>query len=199
MSAPPYAASPTTLSVAVATAILGAVAGYLFGAGSSLGFTRGGASSPAPRKSWPNSYDVTVHPDSSDEELMAQLGKEKRAVEEEEEEDESSDETAVGELKAFADVPGECKLVLVVRNDLGMRKGKAAFDLLFAKLERLHFPQAKLLRNAPMPLWPVTGDSTTIQLARSCYGDGSVTRKQRLQSSVTAKKRCSRSRHKHSA
>ena len=128
MSLPPSdATSPSTLSIAIATAILGAVMGYMLGAGSSLNFTNSSASS-APKKSWPNSYDVDIHPDSSDEELMASLGRDKKSVGAggAADADDSEDEEGGEGLKAFEDVPGECKLVLVVRTDLGMGKGSSS-------------------------------------------------------------------------
>ena len=124
-SIPSGSSSPTTVSIAVATAILGTVAGYMFGAASSLNLSRS-APSEKPRKSWPNNYDVTLHPDSSDEELMAHLKGDKDAAGAED--GESDEEGAEGQLKAFEDAAGECKLVLVVRTDLGMGKGSSTLQ-----------------------------------------------------------------------
>ena len=64
------------------------------------------------KKSWPNSYDVTVHADSSDEEAGADS----------DEQDEDADGDG-RELKSFEDTADEVKLVLVVRTDLNMGKG----------------------------------------------------------------------------
>ena len=128
---------PTTASVALATAILSLATGYLIGTGSSLGlFGRPSAKAAKkkPSKSWPNSYDVTIHPDSSDEELMEQLGRggggnvnqRTEIKDSEDEDDESNDDdeaVEVGELSTFEGNREECKLVLVVRTDLGMGKG----------------------------------------------------------------------------
>ena len=106
---------PSTAAIAIATAIIAALGGYLLGQGSSLGFF----GSTSGKKSWPNNYDVTIHPDSSDEELMKTLHPEKVELTSEE----SDDEEDQGELKSFDGNKEECKLVLVVRTDLGMGKG----------------------------------------------------------------------------
>lgn len=95
--------------------------GYFIGQGSSLGFfkTKG-------RKSWPNSYNVKVHRDSSDDEAS-----------DEESEDESEDEGDGSELATLKDSMDEVKLVLVVRTDLGMTKGisfSSSFSLSYAIL-----------------------------------------------------------------
>jgi peptidyl-tRNA hydrolase, PTH2 family len=91
--------------------------GYLIGEVSSGGLVDSSAGIPdeAPRakKSWPNSYDVTVHADSSDEEAGA-----------ESDEDDDGTEGDGKELKSFEDTADEVKLVLVVRTDLNMGKGK---------------------------------------------------------------------------
>ena len=130
--------APTIASVALATAIISLATGYLIGTGSSLGLfgsPSAKATKKKPTKSWPNSYDVTIHPDSSDEDLMEQLGRggggnasQKTEIKDsEDEDDESSDDEAVevGELSAFEGNKEECKLVLVVRTDLGMGKGRS--------------------------------------------------------------------------
>lgn len=120
---------PSTAAIALATAILGVLAGYLFAQASSLGLfssssssfsPRASKSDSAPKKSWPNSYDVTLHPDSSDEELMKGLRGDNGGGDESSEEDMEEDGRG---LKAFEGDRDECKLVLVVRTDLGMQKG----------------------------------------------------------------------------
>ena len=122
---------PSTTSIALATAILSVAIGYLIGSASSVGiFSSTKESKKTPKKSWPNSYDVTIHPDSSDEELMEQLGRKKgkevKDSEDEEDVDGSEDEQVVGELASYEDNKEECKLVLVVRTDLGMGKGNVS-------------------------------------------------------------------------
>lgn len=102
--------SPSLIATAAAAGLFGLVAGYFIGTGSSIGlFSNSGDSA---KKSWPNSYDVKVHADSSDEA--------------DDEEDEAEDEGDGNELRNFDDTNEEVKLVLAVRTDLGMTKGKIA-------------------------------------------------------------------------
>lgn len=99
-------APPSLAAVAVSSLFLGLLAGYFLGQGSSIGIF--GSSNPnEAKKSWPNSYDVKVHADSSDE----------QADDEEEEDGDGK------ELRDFRDSTEAVKLVLVVRTDLGMGKG----------------------------------------------------------------------------
>lgn len=107
------ATQPSTLSVAIASGLFGLIIGYFLGQGSSIGvFDRSRAQSHKKRapKSWPNSYDVKVHADSSDET-------------EGDEDDEEDDTVIVKTLNGFEDSNEEVKLMLVVRTDLGMTKG----------------------------------------------------------------------------
>lgn len=118
-------APPSTATVAVAVGLIAITVGYFLGQGSSLGLFGGStgsskSSSRKSKKSWPNSYDVTIHPDSSDDELMAQ---QRAGAGEQLEESESDDEGDGQELKAFQDTGEAIKLVLAVRTDLGMGKG----------------------------------------------------------------------------
>lgn len=119
------AATPSTAAVAVAVGLIAVTAGYFVGQGSYLGLF-GSSGNPSARsgksKSWPNSYDVAIHPDSSDEELMAQQNAGARAQAEDSDSDDEGDRQ---ELKSFADNQQEVKLVLAVRTDLGMGKGRA--------------------------------------------------------------------------
>lgn len=140
MSSPPS----STLAIVFSTGILGLVTGFFLGQGSSLGLFS--SSNPkAKKKSWPNSYDVAVHPDSSDEELMEHLlgrggakesvvaagdGDDSSSAEEGEEDEEGGEnggslvQKDVAGLSAFEDnYDEEFKLVLVVRTDIGMQKG----------------------------------------------------------------------------
>ncbi|KAJ4297920.1 hypothetical protein N0V90_005819 [Kalmusia sp. IMI 367209] len=90
----PDTAQPSTANIAIACAIIGGVTGYLIGQAKSLGLFGGSPVS------------------------VPQERKEKA-----DESDESSDE----DDSAPSEFPGhseECKLVLVVRTDLGMTKGK---------------------------------------------------------------------------
>jgi peptidyl-tRNA hydrolase, PTH2 family len=109
-------AAPSVAAAAISSLILGLLAGYFLGQGSSIGVFGGSHSSATgPKKSWPNSYDVKVHADSSDE-----------ADDEDEQDEDDEDEGDGTELKDFKDSREEVKLVLCVRTDLGMTKGMDA-------------------------------------------------------------------------
>lgn len=74
----------------------------------------------------PNSYDVDLNLESSEEEPMRSLRGDKAAkveAETNEEGDDADEEVGQDGLKAFEEIGGECKLVLIVRKDLGMNKG----------------------------------------------------------------------------
>lgn len=103
---------PSLIAVAIASGLFGLVAGYFIGQGSSIGIFESSGGPKDVKKSWPNSYDVKVHADSSDEA--------------DDEEDEPEDEGDGKELRNFDDTNEEVKLVLAVRTDLGMTKGKIA-------------------------------------------------------------------------
>ncbi len=114
---------PSTAAVSIAVGLIAITVGYFLGQGSKIGLFGSSETPSQPagkKKSWPNSYDVTIHPDSSDEELMAQ----QRAGAGAHADDNESDEEGDGkELKSFSDTAEEVKLVLAVRTDLGMGKG----------------------------------------------------------------------------
>ena len=118
---------PSLAAVGIATAVLGIVVGYFIGSASSLGLFSSHPSSSSSRKhnkSWPNNYDVDIHPDSSDEELMKSLRGDKALnAEAETSDDDDEEEEEQDGLTAFEGVEGDCKLVLIVRTDLGMNKG----------------------------------------------------------------------------
>lgn len=126
---------PSVAAVAVASGLLGLVAGYFCGQGSSIGLF-GSTESNRVKKSWPNSYDVTVHADSSDEADEA---------DDEDDEPELFQEGDGRELKSFDDQDEEVKLVLAVRTDLGMTKGKMAAQCGHATLACYKY----LLNNTP--------------------------------------------------
>lgn len=114
-------ASPSTAAVAIAVAIVAGTVGYFFGQGSSIGLFGSSGHPRNAKRSWPNSYNVNVHVDSSDEELQGVI-KKGRTVDEE---SGRGDESATEELKGFEGYGGEVKLMLVVRTDLGMTKGES--------------------------------------------------------------------------
>ncbi|OQD73155.1 hypothetical protein PENDEC_c016G01951 [Penicillium decumbens] len=125
---------PTTTAYVIATAIVAGVTGYFIGQGASLGLFK-------EKQGWPNGYDVKVHKGSSDEESDS----------EEEEESDEEDEGNGEELASFAGNVDEVKLVLVVRTDLGMTKGKIAAQASHATLAcykyyHAHSPDSHILR-----------------------------------------------------
>ena len=95
---------PSVAAVAVGTAIISALFGYYIGQARSIGLFGGAASSHA--KPTPGHQQQDDESDISDADS------------------ESGDVQDIGELQAFPDSSEECKLVLVVRNDLGMGKGE---------------------------------------------------------------------------
>jgi len=129
-------APPSIAAVAVSSLILGLLAGYFIGQGSSIGLFGSPGSSSESKKSWPNSYDVKVHADSSDEQA----------------DDEDDEEEGDGnELSDFKGSTEDVKLVLAVRTDLGMGKGKIAAQCSHATLACYkyllnHAPSAPLLK-----------------------------------------------------
>ncbi|EXJ54648.1 PTH2 family peptidyl-tRNA hydrolase [Cladophialophora yegresii CBS 114405] len=116
-------APPSLTAVAVSSLILGLLAGYFIGQGSSIGVFGGSGGSKQAKTSWPNSYDVKVHADSSDDQ-----------ADDEDEADEDGEDGDGKELKDFKDSSEDVKLVLGVRTDLGMGKGKIAAQCSHATL-----------------------------------------------------------------
>ena len=132
---------PSATAYAVAAALIAGTVGYFLGQASSLGlFSATGSKRRSKKKgktSWPNSYDVTVHPDSSDEELMSRL---KAGGNTASDSDSVSDEEDYGgDLASFPGNKEECKLILVVRTDLGMGKGMLNVASLARGLHRSNF------------------------------------------------------------
>lgn len=94
---------PSTTAVAVATALIAGVTGYFLGQASSLGLFKSKA------------------------QPTQETRDNKKASGEDSEETESDEDWEVGQeqgdINSFTDSNEECKLVLVVRTDLGMTKG----------------------------------------------------------------------------
>ncbi|KAF2107318.1 peptidyl-tRNA hydrolase PTH2-domain-containing protein [Lophiotrema nucula] len=116
-------APPSTANIAIACAIIAGITGYFIGQAKSLGLF-GGSPVSTPKSG------------------------EKEA----EDSDESSDEENDTDLSDFAGHNEECKLVLVVRTDLGMTKGKIAAQCGHATLACYkHFlrtaPNSPILKN----------------------------------------------------
>ncbi|OJJ44064.1 hypothetical protein ASPZODRAFT_135507 [Penicilliopsis zonata CBS 506.65] len=115
---------PTTTAYVIATAIIAGITGYFIGQGSALGLF---SASKKEKEGWPNSYNVKVPVDSSDEEA-------EESDEEESESEGEEEEDMSGDLASFDGNNEEVKLVLVVRTDLGMTKGKIAAQCSHATL-----------------------------------------------------------------
>ncbi|BDD58285.1 hypothetical protein MPDQ_002579 [Monascus purpureus] len=130
---------PTTTACVIATAIVAGVTGYFIGQGASLGLFSSSSSSSEQKHAAPK---ITPHDgDASDEE----------EEEYDESESESESDADGGELASFKDNSEEVKLVLVVRTDLGMTKGKIAAQCSHATLACYkyflsHAPDSPILR-----------------------------------------------------
>jgi hypothetical protein len=97
---------PSTAAIAVATAIISGLTGYFLGQARSIGVFGGST--------------VTLPVGQQDEDSdISDAGSE------------GGDAQELGDLKSFRDTSEECKLVLVVRNDLGMGKGKCGIVFRF--------------------------------------------------------------------
>ena len=93
---------PTTAAIAMACALIAGVTGYFVGQASAIGFF------------------------GNSQQTKSSAGKDKVEDSQSSSEGEAEDETEDGpELENFAGSDEECKLVLVVRTDLGMTKGKS--------------------------------------------------------------------------
>jgi PTH2 family peptidyl-tRNA hydrolase len=129
--------TPSTANIAAACAILAGVTGYMLGQAKSLGFFGG---SPISQPAQPSTPKEKATDDSEEEE------------EEESSDDEDDDSTP-------AEFPGnkeECKMVLVVRTDLGMTKGTS--------LLLHHFTPNLILINNPGKIGAQCGHATL-----ACY------------------------------
>ncbi|RAL04011.1 peptidyl-tRNA hydrolase 2 [Aspergillus ibericus CBS 121593] len=135
---------PSTAAYVVATAILAGITGYFIGQGSSLGLF-----STKEKEGWPNSYNVKVHRDSSDEENESSA----------EEEEDSEDEGDGTELGNFDESAEEVKLVLVVRTDLGMTKGKIAAQCSHATLACYKYLVAYTPNSGMLRRWESQGQA----------------------------------------
>lgn len=98
--------APSTASVVLATAIVAGLTGYFVGQARSIGLL-GGRVPGAKTGQRKQQQRADVGSDGS-----------------ESSDSEGGDDDVQGELKSFPDSHEECKLVLVVRTDLGMTKGK---------------------------------------------------------------------------
>ena len=106
---------PSATAVAISTAIVAGLAGYFLGQASSIGLF-GKSNTRAPRAPL-SGREGEAKPDASETESDDDDAAE---------EDEDDDVQDLGELKTFPGNNEECKLVLVVRSDLG--KQAALFE-----------------------------------------------------------------------
>jgi PTH2 family peptidyl-tRNA hydrolase len=134
---------PTILAYGVATAILAGLGGYFLGQASSLGLfgdhaTREKAHTPRTAEEKTSSSASKAAPeDEESESEESDLS----------ENDEDPDTDSQQDLAGFEDMATEeCKLVLVVRTDLGMTKGRLRPSLPFPP--RLTYRQVKSQHNA---------------------------------------------------
>ncbi|KAL2821896.1 peptidyl-tRNA hydrolase PTH2-domain-containing protein [Aspergillus granulosus] len=135
---------PSTTTYVVATAIIAGITGYFIGQGASLGLF-----SLKEKGGWPNGYNVKVHRGSSDEE----------DDDDDEEEDYSDEEGDGGELANFEGNTEEVKLVLVVRTDLGMTKGKIAAQCSHATLACYKYLVSHTTNSAILRRWESQGQA----------------------------------------
>lgn len=169
---------PTPIAYVIATAIVAGVTGYFIGQGASLGLFR-------EKQGWPNSYDVKVHRDSSDEEDEGS----------ESEEEESDEEEGNGEeLASFKENTDEVKLVLVVRTDLGMTKGMTSKNSCLATGNQMLMVlvcfQVKSPPRPPMPPSRATNTSTHTRLTLPSSAGGSAMARRRLRCRSSRRTSC---------
>lgn len=136
---------PSILAVAFASAIVAGLAGYFLGQASSIGVFSSGASKPNHKsKASSSSSFAGEKVDQSDSDISD------AGAATDDDDDSDDDDLDDQELDGFKDSNEECKLVLVVRTDLGMTKGKLC----------LLFP-ACLVATGPLsvlgPAWGVGG------------------------------------------
>ncbi|KAF8454556.1 peptidyl-tRNA hydrolase PTH2-domain-containing protein [Terfezia claveryi] len=123
----PVSPTPTVLATILATSILSGAIGYYLGLGSTLLLSRDIPSSSSSSK--PAATASSSSPEAT--------------------ESESDTPTSTSNIKSFSDVSGECKLVLIVRTDLPMTKGKTAAQCSHATLacyKSLQYSSPALLR-----------------------------------------------------
>lgn len=103
---------PSAAAIAIGTAIVAGVTGYFVGQASSIGLFSSASTRSTSGARLRRSGDEA---ETSDDDLDAKSSGD--------EEDEDEDLQDLGELQTFPGNQEECKLVLVVRTDLGMGKG----------------------------------------------------------------------------
>jgi PTH2 family peptidyl-tRNA hydrolase len=108
---------PTILAYCIATAILAGLGGYFLGQASGLGLF----GDQATREQAQTPRTIAEHTDTSPAKAAAQEEDEASDISDNDEDPDTDDQQ---DLAGFEDMANEeCKLVLVVRTDLGMTKG----------------------------------------------------------------------------
>lgn len=142
----PETAQPSTANIAIACAIIGGVTGYLIGQAKSLGLF-GGSPISVPKER-----------------------KEKAESEDDSEESSDEDDEVPSEFPGHTE---ECKLVLIVRTDLGMTKGMLGQHLTVAG-RHSNNEQARLVLSAAMRRSRATSNSFDDLPNPRYYDDGSA-------------------------
>jgi PTH2 family peptidyl-tRNA hydrolase len=107
---------PSAAAIAIGTAIVAGVTGYFLGQASSIGlFGKTDTRAPAARLT---QREGVAKPDDAETESDDDDGED----EDDDDDDDDSDVQDLGELQTFPGNTEECKLVLVVRSDLGKQK-----------------------------------------------------------------------------
>jgi PTH2 family peptidyl-tRNA hydrolase len=107
---------PSTAAVAIGTAIVAGVTGYFIGQASSIGlFGRNDSQAGTARLS---------HKEGEAKLDASETEDDKEDDDDDDDDDDDSDVQDLGELQTFPGNTEECKLVLVVRSDLGKQAAK---------------------------------------------------------------------------
>ncbi len=123
---------PTTVAIIVGTALIAGISGYLLGIGSSLGIFPSPFGTKAPAKRGVSNYDDEEESEEEDIDASILDHAPNWANGLEADKRDGLRATAAGKAKEtkreatkpeLEDISEECKLVLIVRTDLGMTKG----------------------------------------------------------------------------
>ena len=130
-------APPSAVSIVIGTAIIAGISGYMIGIASSLGFFPIPFAPKAPRERGISNYDDEEESDGTDIDegvldhapnwangFEADKKDGLRNIAKPVQKEKTSKKENVEEKKPLGNPNEECKLVLIVRTDLGMTKGK---------------------------------------------------------------------------
>merc|ERR1711977_671342 len=150
-------APPTPVAMIIGTALIAGISGYLFGIGSGLGLFPNPFVTKEARKRGISNYDDEEESEEEDIDASVLDHAPNWSNGFEADKRDGLRATSVAEVKkeeakqGMEDVNEECKMVLVVRTDLGMTKGKIAAQCGHATLACYkhflkHDPKSKILR-----------------------------------------------------